>query len=424
MASIRKRIENWFELYAQFIYHHRYLTLAVVALIVALISSQIPRITIDTSTEGFLHKDDPTITSYNAFRDQFGRDEVIIIALRPADVFNLSFLSRLRNLHQELEEKVPHVEEVTSLINARNTRGDGDELIVEDFLETWPQSDADLEILRKRALSNKMYRNMLLSEDGTFTTIVIRTRSHSTEEPPEDLLAGFESDDEIKVTPADRDASPMYLTDRENSDAVLAAESIASKYGDDSTTVHIVGSPVVTHFLKQSMMSDMRKFMLLAVTTVAVFLFIMFGRISGVILPLLIVFLSLGSTAGIMAALGVPIKLPTQILPSFLLAVGVGTSVHILAIFYQHFEKNGDKREAITYSLGHSGLAVVMTNITTASGLLSFSTAEVAPIADLGIFAAIGAMLAFMYPLVLLPALIPLLPIRKKRNSQKTKQIQ
>ena len=43
----------------------------------AVFVSQIPKIQLDTSTEGFLHDDDPALQAYNVFRDQFGRDEVI-----------------------------------------------------------------------------------------------------------------------------------------------------------------------------------------------------------------------------------------------------------------------------------------------------------------------------------------------------------
>ena len=61
-------------------------------------------------------------------------------------------------------------------------------------------------------------------------------------------------------------------------------------------------------------------------------------------LPLLVVILSLVTTLALMGMLGTPISLPTQILPSFLLAVGVGDSVHVLAIFYQRLRAGDDKR--------------------------------------------------------------------------------
>jgi predicted RND superfamily exporter protein len=115
-----------------------------------------------------------------------------------------------------------------------------------------------------------------------------------------------------------------------------------------------------------------------------------------------------------MALAHVPIMMPTQILPSFLLAVGVGDSVHILAIFYHRLDKGDDKESAIIYAMQHSGLAVLMTSLTTAAGLASFSTAEVAPIAHLGIFASFGVLLAFVYTVTILPSLISLLPISSK----------
>lgn len=63
-----------------------------------------------------------------------------------------------------------------------------------------------------------------------------------------------------------------------------------------------------------------------------------------------------------------------------------------------------------------------MTSLTTAAGLLSFSTAAIAPIADLGLFAAVGIMIALVNTLILLPAILALLPIKpaKQKHIEKT----
>ena len=39
------------------------------------IISNLPKITIDTSTEGFLYDDDPAVVRYESFKEQFGQDE-------------------------------------------------------------------------------------------------------------------------------------------------------------------------------------------------------------------------------------------------------------------------------------------------------------------------------------------------------------
>ena len=101
-------------------------------------------------------------------------------------------------------------------------------------------------------------------------------------------------------------------------------------------------------------------------------------------------------------------------MPSFLLAVGVGASVHILALFYRNYDKSGDKEEAIRQAMGHSGLPVLMASVTTAAGIMSFSNAAMAPIADLGIFAGTGVLLSLLFVLIMIPAFLALFPVRQK----------
>ena len=111
--------------------------------------------------------------------------------------------------------------------------------------------------------------------------------------------------------------------------------------------------------------------------------------------------------------MGISLSLTTEILPSFLLTVGVCYSVHIITLFYQGLESGLAREDAIRHALGHSGLAVLMTGLTTAGGLASFVWAEVAPVAELGIVGPLGVILAMIFALVLLPALLAVVPLRR-----------
>ena len=81
-----------------------------------------------------------------------------------------------------------------------------------------------------------------------------------------------------------------------------------------------------------------------------------------------------------MALLGIPVTLPIQVLPSFLLAVGVCGAVHILVLVYRGLDRGQCSEDAVAYAMAHAGLPVFMAGLTTAGGLLSFSTAELAPV--------------------------------------------
>jgi hypothetical protein len=92
--------------------------------------------------------------------------------------------------------------------------------------------------------------------------------------------------------------------------------------------------------------------------------------------------------------------------------VGVCDSVHILSIFYREVARGKKKDAAIAHALGHSGLAIVMTSLTTMAGLLSFLAADLTAIAEIGTYAAIGVMLALIYTILLLPTFIALFSLK------------
>ncbi|MBW1829295.1 MAG: MMPL family transporter, partial [Deltaproteobacteria bacterium] len=306
MSKIRNQIETWFENLAHTICDNPYKTLFVMLALVAAFACQLPKITIDTTMEGFLHEDDPSLIDYEAFKGQFGRDQMIVIALSPPDVFDENFLISLKKLHHDLRENVPHLEDITSLINARNTYGENDELIVDDLMENWPQSPEEFEAVKKRALNNPLYKNLLISEDHKFTTIVIETSAFSSTEV--DAFEGFDdiSDPASEDSTADdTNSNPeKYLTDEENSEVMNAVADILKNHKITESQIHVAGIPAVSHWMKIWMLKDMGTFMAVAVLTILLFLFIIFRRISGILLPLLIVVLSLVSTIGLMAATG------------------------------------------------------------------------------------------------------------------------
>jgi len=378
-----------------------------------LMISNIRNITIDTSTEGFLHANDPTLIRYEQFKEQFGQDEKIMVVVEAKDVFSMNTLKKLKKLHTTLENNVPHLNDITSLINARNTRGEADQLIVEDLFENFPHNERELAKLKTIALNNSMYKNLLYNKDHTFTTIILEPSAYESSSDT-DALEGFGEESNEKLE---------FLTDPSKSEMVRAADKIAKEFNSEKFRVYIAGSLAVNDYNKQSVQKDMQKFVKLVLLMMMIFLFIVFRRISAVILPIFIVVLSLLTTIGAMALSGTPITIPTQILPSFLLAVGIGAVVHLLAMFFKDLNKNKDKAGAISYSLGHSGLAIIMTSLTTAAGLLSFSTAAIAPIASLGIFAALGVMIALLNTIVLLPALLTILPIKPAKEQQLEKSV-
>ncbi len=404
--EIRQQIENGFERWGRAVAQHPLRALAVTGLAVVALASQLPKLAIDGSDQAFLHPDDPARVHYDAFRAQFQREGSIFIAVEPPDVFNLAFLEKLRAFHRALERDVPQVHEVTSLINVRYTRGVADELIVDDLLEDWPRNDADLARIREIVLAHPLYRNLWISEDGRLTSVLVEPDTYSSLGARVEELSGFD-DESAQV-------GHPFLTEQEAYAIADATLGVMERFDGPDFRLHATGGPMIETRLMKAMQRDIALFVTLAVCIMTLLLYVLFRRLSGVLLPLAVVLLALLCTIASMAAAGVPITLPIQVLPSFLLAVGVGDSIHVLTIFYRALSRGEDKVDAIAGALGHSGLPIAMTSLTTAGGLASFANAGLAPVAHFGIFGPVGVIFAFAFTVVLLPAGLALAPLSRR----------
>ena len=172
---MKYKIEKLLESLSRWLYRNPFKALLTVFLFVAMLVSQAPFLKIDTTSEALLHKDDPSLMEYNRFRDQFGRSELIIIAVESPEVFEPDFLKQLKTFHADLENEVPYLHKITSLVNIRRIHTKEDKLVVEDLLGHWPENPVNLLELKQQVLSNPYYLNHIISKDGHVTAVVIET---------------------------------------------------------------------------------------------------------------------------------------------------------------------------------------------------------------------------------------------------------
>ena len=409
---IHTQIEDGFEAWGRFVVRHRWPTAVSVLLVTAYLTAWLPQLTADNSTESFLRPNDPARVDYDRFREQFGQDERLIVAIRPHAIFDLDFLKRLRAFHEDIEREVPYVEEATSLWNARNTRGEGDKLIVDGLLEEWPETAADVEAVKRRVLENPLYVNTLIDESARITTVTIEPFIYSTLGDDTDDLGGFDGDaGEASGAPA---AKPALLTEQETVELIEALEAVVARHEDHGFEIFLAGGPIMNRHATKMLMRDVAVFMPVGVAIVSCILYLLFRRVSGVVLPVFVVLASMLATYGLMALVGIPTSISGQVLPSLLLTVGICSAVHLLTIVYQRLAAGASREQAIAFALGHSGLAVGMATLTTAGGLFSFAAADLAQVANLGRVAPIGIVLTFIYCVTLLPALLAIVPLRAR----------
>jgi predicted RND superfamily exporter protein len=151
--------------------------------------------------------------------------------------------------------------------------------------------------------------------------------------------------------------------------------------------------------------------MLAGITAVMLllFLYFTFRNFWGVILPFLVVTIGMAFTLTAILFISGSLNLISVILPTVLFVVGVSDSVHVLNSYYTELNTGKTKIEAILLTVKEIGSATFLTAITSAVGFFTLITVNVKPIADFGVFSAIGIMIIYFVSFTFLIAMLVVL---------------
>ena len=395
--NIRQSIENAFEAWSSIVVIYRWWVLLITFAITLIVIPQIRHGWVDVSIESFLPKNSPAIVNYNKFRVDYNYAPGALVVIEiPNGVFTLENLKRIKALHEYADQHIPYLKEIISINNMRYSRGEEDELIIGDLSEIWPETKADIPNFKTIVMNNPNYIGGIISRDEKVLNMLIEPRPFSSNNthPNEAGLTYLQADEEAAF-----------------SEAVL---DMIKKFSSEDFIIRNAGGPTMNLNLIKDMKDSTLRSTLLGIAIITLLLALLFRRLSGIILPLLVVFLSLGMTLALWPALGFAFNGNTQIIPTFILAVGIADTIHILSIFYKYYDNGTPKHEAITLAVKETAIAVLLTTITTAVGLLSFLASDMMPTQTMGIFGAIGVIMALIYTLTLVPSLVAIVPLKKR----------
>lgn len=192
---------------------------------------------------------------------------------------------------------------------------------------------------------------------------------------------------------------------------VRAMRAVVDRYDGPDFRLFTVGGAVIATEITEHMTEDVASYISVTALAIMAVLLFLFRRVPGVIYPMVVVAAFLIANLGTMVWLDIPFSLILGMLPIFTMCVGVCNAVRVLVIVYQRLAAGESREEAIAYAFGHSGLAISMTGLTTAAGMLSFLIAELVPVRHLGITAPVGVLFAFLFAMTPLPALVAIVPL-------------
>ncbi len=380
--------------YTQWVIKWRIPIIIVTVLVTMLAASGVRLLSFNTNYRAFFSKENPQLTAFEKLQDVYTKNDNIMFVLEPKD--GKVFTPRLMQMVEELTAegwKVPYAIRVDALTNFQHTRAEFDDLIVEDLVENAAaKTPEELEYAKSVAMTEPVLFKRLIPEDASVTGVNVTVQ-----------LPG-ESITEVPT-------------------AVAYARDLAAQFNEryPEVNTYITGMVMLNNAFSEAGQGDLKTLVPIMYVIILLIMFVTLRSVSSVIAALLVILFSSLGAMGLAGWAGVQLTPPSAQAPTMIMTLAVADSIHILIAMFTEMRKGASKHEAIIESMRINMQPVFLTSLTTAIGFLSMNFSDAPPFRHLGNITAVGVVLAFVWSVTFLPALISLLPIRVPKARAESK---
>lgn len=386
-SRARTRFDRSVINYAAWLLRWRWPALVFCLLVAIAAASGARHLSFTSDYRVFFGDDNPQLLTYEALQKTYSKDDNVSFVFKPdnGQVFAPGFLTALRELTDEAWQ-IPYSTRVDSITNYQHSFADGDDLTVEDLvgadLELNP---AEIQNIRTVALSEPQLVDKVISGDAQTTSI------------------------NVTIT------LPQKSED-ETAEVMRFAEEMAAKFRTENPNVTLVLTGVIplNNAFNVSAKNDLEFLFPIMYAVLLLVMIVLIRSATGTFTALLVIGLSVVTAMGVGGYLGIKLTPPSAIAPNVILTIAVADSVHLLVTMLREMRRGASKNAAIVESLRVNFGPVFLTSLTTVIGFLSLNFSDAPPFHDLGNISSVGVAAAWLYSILLLPALISILPIKIK----------
>ncbi len=375
---------TFFARLAEGILRFRWLLLLLVFLLTIFAFYEMRTLRMDNSNEAFFLEGDPTKLLLDKFRDTFGNEDFVYVLIETRDFFESDTIRLIKKLAEDLEEHVSYVKDMKFLGNIEYVEGMEGGIEISDLIEEIPETLGEMELVKERAMNEPLYLDNLISRDGKTGAILLECERYPDE----------------KVDPRKEIPQAVY--------------KILTKPEYANLEVYAVGTPIIDYELDEMTARELSLFGIVCIVLQMLILLWVARGARGVVTPLLVVILSIFWTLGVAGTLDWTLSLAVVMLPILLICVGIGDSMHIIAETQDQQDRGLARRQAIVKSLALVGIPCLLTSLTTAASFLSFLGTVIKPMREMGVYAAIGVILALVLSLIMVPIMFSFGKNKKK----------
>ncbi len=354
------------------IFRLRYILLALI-LVFTIVFGLFINMDLDNTISAWFAKDDPISINYNSFRDTFEGGRYIIVAVKSQRLFSQDVLGYIKTKTDELKD-IDLAKRVHSLANANKVVGTDEGIVITPLLEDL--ENADIRDIETYAMNDELFKDYLVSADGTLSAIVIVF----DELKPKQIVAVI---DEV--------------------------ETILDKDRPTGVATFLAGGILINHEFNKVTKENETIMPALGVILVLTMTFILFRSIPKNIIVISVIAMSLCWTLGFYSMMGYTYNAVSGLIIPLIVILSIANTVHIIE-YYDEVRKEHNRKTSYLATVQYITIPCFITSITTSFGLLSLWASPITAVQHFGITSAAGIMFAFIISIVLVPFLLTLLP--------------
>jgi len=423
-------MKNLISKYSYFVIKNPLKILSAVLLVILIASQGISNFRLDASSDALVLEGDESLKTYRENEKEFGDSSFLIVTFKPQfELFSNQSLNQLSQIEESLSQ-LDGVDSVLSLLDAPIFFQPKVGLTeVADNLKDLTTEGIDLSKAKEEIITNPIYQDLIISKDGSTTAMQIVLRGN--DEYDSLITDRYQILDKLKSKePITNETKTILKNDLDNinkriselndnesnfnSSLVSEIRSILDLHRNEAT-LYLGGPAMITSDMMEYIRSDLVVFGVAVASVFAIMLFLFFGNIWFVILPISNAFLTTFVTAGFLGYMDWKISVVSSNFIALLLILTISLTVHVLVKINELQKGPTDNNKSLVDAVDQMFLPCFFAALTTAVAFLSLLLGDLKPVIEFGKMMAFGISIAFIFTFSFLPSSLSL--IKKDKSN-------
>ncbi|MFN6074769.1 MAG: efflux RND transporter permease subunit [Fluviicola sp.] len=360
---------------ANIILRNRFLILGIFALLsVWFAYYTITGLKIDNKYGNMLPEDTETQQTYKKFKEMFGEDgSTLVIAAQDDDLYTKEKFLKWK----KLGDSILKMDGVTGVIS-------------EAKLITLINDTVNQRFIPKPIFTDTSFKEKSIEK------IIEEIRLNP-------IYNGLLYNDSAKVTLMMVSIKEEYLLNKKKQKVVLDIEELAQTYDKDFCVIHFAGLPHMRVLIGKRVLSEMYIFIGLSILASSILMYFFFRSFRVTMICNIVVLVTVLWSLGTIGLLGYNVSIMMALIPPLMIVIGIPNCIYLYNKYHQEYQLHRNKAKALHRTIRKTGVAMWLTNVTTALGFMTFLLASSQKFFEFGVISSLNIMLCYVVSLCLIP---------------------